>query len=245
MDRDVYDSMCKNEENHWWFSSRRLIIQKILERFVGTQSSSVLEVGCGSGGSLNMLSAYGEVSAMELDERAREAANSRGVCDVKKGRLPDDIPFENNFDLICILDVLEHIEGDLAVIKALEKKLTPSGKLLITVPAYQFLWSEHDVIHHHKRRYSRSQLEALCLKSGLHVRYFSYFNTFLFPIILAIRLMSKVLKKSSGRGINKPSGFINKTLAKIFSSERFLLPQVTFPFGVSIILVAEKAEAPP
>ncbi len=242
MEQESYNEMFANEDVHWWFIARRLIMQKVLDRFyLNKKRGRVLEIGCGSGGNLQMLKEYGNIFAMELDDKARSMANSRNVCSVKKGKLPNDIPFDDSFDLICMLDVLEHIDDDLATLESVRDKLNKKGMLLITVPAYKFLWSAHDVAYHHKRRYLKKTLTNVVSKAGLNVKYITYFNTFLFPGIATARFMNNILGKNSGSDVNLPSNAVNILLTKIFSSERALLPAMVFPFGVSLLLVAEKA----
>lgn len=243
MKREVYNEMYANEDIHWWFVARRSIIQKVLDHyFRDKEQRKVLEVGCGSGGNLQMLKAYGNISAMELYDEARGLANSRNICHVKKGKLPNDIPFDNGFDLICMLDVLEHIYDDLAALQSIRDKLNQKGKLLITVPAYKFLWSGHDVVNHHKRRYSKKQLTGLVSQSGLKVKYATYFNIFLFPVVAVVRILNNILGKNSGSDVNLTSMPVNNLLTNIFSSEKALLPKIFFPFGVSILLIAEQTE---
>jgi len=243
MEREAYNEMYANEDIHWWFVAKRSIIQKVLDHhFRDKKQRKVLEVGCGSGGNLQMLKAYGNISAMEFDDKTRGLANSRNICHVKKGKLPNDIPFDNGFDLICMLDVLEHIDDDLAALQSIRDKLNQKGKIFITVPAYKFLWSGHDVVYHHKRRYIKKQLTGLVSKSGLKVKYATYFNTFFFPVIATVRVLNNILGKNSGSDVNLPSMSVNNFLTKIFSSERTLLPTIGFPFGISILLIAEKAE---
>ena len=196
MDKDLYLQHAKVEDKHWWFVGRRMIIDKIIRQLNLEQHSKIFEAGCGTGGNLNMLARYGEVSAMELDEIACQFANERKVTKVKLGSLPDHIPFSEEYDLIVILDVLEHIDDDLGAAIALNSRLKPGGWLLITVPAYQFLWSKHDEINHHKRRYTLRNLKQVIKKSGYSVHYSSYFNSFLFPVVAGVRLLKNVLKIS-------------------------------------------------
>ena len=242
MEQESYNEMHDNEDTHWWFVARRLILKKVLDQYFRDKKlGKVLELGCGSGGNIGMLQTYGNMFAMELDDGARKMANSRNICNVKKGKLPNDIPFDDNFDLICMLDVLEHIDDDLATLQSVRDKLNPKGTLLITVPAYKFLWSNHDVVSHHKRRYTKKHLIDIVSKSGLNIQYSTYFNTFLFPVIAAVRIMNKILGKNSGSDVKMSSSFVNSLLKKIFSSEQAFLPTTSFPFGVSILLIAEKA----
>lgn len=244
MDLESHEKRIANEDVHWWFVSRRKIIKTILAKYFDDRpENTILEVGCGSGGNLKMLSAFGDLVALELHDKARERANSRNICKVKKGRLPEDIPFDSGFDLICILDVLEHIENDLGALQSLQSMLNKNGKLLITVPAYKFLWSNHDTACHHKRRYFKRQLSRLVIKSGLSIQYRTYFNTFLFPGIATLRLLNKLLKKNQGSDVVLPPKFLNDFLATIFSSETIFLPRLGFPFGLSILIIADKKKS--
>ncbi|WGK70338.1 class I SAM-dependent methyltransferase [Candidatus Haliotispira prima] len=226
--------MHDHEDSHWWFSARRKIIQKILDRyFQDDNGNSVLEVGCGSGGNLRILSQYGNISALEYDDESRNLANNRKICTVKKGKLPQNIPFDTNFDLICALDVIEHIDDDLATVRALSSKLNPNGKLLITVPAYMFLWSGHDVANHHKRRYTQRELRNIASKSGLRIIYSTYFNTILFPVVAAIRWINNILGLNSNKSegdVRMPSSLTNKLLEAVFSLERTVIPYISFLF---------------
>jgi len=113
--------------------------------------------------------------------------------------------------------------------------------LLITVPAYNFLWSAHDEMHHHKRRYTRKQLKELILKNGLTIKYSTYFNTLLFPIVYSVRLVGKLINKIQPPDVNTPSPVINWILQHFFQLEIPLLNMTTLPFGVSILVIAEKA----
>jgi SAM-dependent methyltransferase len=241
MDKTAYVEMYHNEDLHWWFVARRKIIEKILTCYLNdTKERKILEIGCGTGGNLKLLSAYGNVYAVELDDDAVAMACKRGVCQVAKGSLPDDIPFEGVFDLICMLDVLEHIDDDRGTLEVIGEKVNPGGKILVTVPAFRFLWSEHDVALHHKRRYDKKQLMEILQISGFRIIYHTYFNMLLFPVIAAVRSLKNIYGKECGTDVNMPSRLINILLTAIFSSERFLMPHLTFPFGTSILLLAEK-----
>ena len=241
MQREAFLEMYHNEDRHWWSISRRMIVQKVLDSYLPDRDTRrILEVGCGSGGNLELLSKYGDLHAMELDDDAREMANRRGTCLVEKGFLPDNIPFTETFDLICMLDVLEHIDDDLRTLQEIRKRLNPRGKLLLTVPAHGFLWSAHDVALAHKRRYRKKQLIELIRISGFKTVYATYFNTFLFPVIAVTRFLHNALGKKGGTDVKMPSSFMNDLLIKIFSSEKLLIPRISLPVGVSILLVAEK-----
>ena len=244
MDKDFYLQYASMEDEHWWFVGRRQIIDSFIRQLHLPKNAEILEAGCGTGGNLVMLSAHGRVDAMEIDEIACALANQRQVTQVKNGSLPENIPFEGKYDLIVILDVLEHLDNDLAALKALYAKLKPGAWLLITVPAYQFLWSQHDEINHHKRRYFLKNLQQVVRKANYELHYKSYFNTLLFPPIAALRLMSKLLlsnRRYQDRGdLKMPSQFINRFLTLLFASEGYLLRCTRLSFGVSILLIARK-----
>jgi SAM-dependent methyltransferase len=241
MDKEAYSEMYLNEDRHWWFVARRMIIRKILSNYLPVERKRrILEVGCGTGGNLELLSTYGNVYAIEPDDEAVAMAGKRGLCHVVKGSLPDDIPFEGGFDLICMLDVLEHMDDDLGALESVGKRLHPEGKILVTVPSCKFLWSEHDVALHHKRRYGKKELIGLVQVSGFRIIYHTYFNTLLFPVIAAVRSLKKINGKECGTDVSMPSKFANLLLTAIFSGERFLLPRISLPFGTSILMLAEK-----
>jgi len=235
----LYPEMARLEECHWWWLARRQILTRMLARLNLPPDAEILEAGCGTGGNLAMLSRFGALYGMELDDSARQISISRGFGQIQSGRLPDQVPFgDRQFDLVLLLDVLEHLDDDLGALKALRKRLKPGGQLLVTVPAFKFLWSHHDTSHHHKRRYRRKQLRGTVEEAGFKVNFVSYFNTVLFPLIASIRLM----KKSVGGGddLKVPSTPVNRTLQALFASERHFLGPLRFPFGVSLILTAQR-----
>ncbi len=235
--------MQKTEHVHWWFVSRRRILAKILNSHLKPMDNrTVLEIGCGTGGNLQVLSRFGALSAMELDDSALKWAKEKKLCTVKKGSLPFDIPFENRFDLVCMLDVLEHIEDDERSLAEVRKILNPEGHLLLTVPAFDFLWNDNDVVNHHVRRYSKNKLVERLRQSGYQVKYCTYFNTFLFPMALANIFFNKIFNRKSGSGAVLPSKIVNHIFKIIFTSERVFLPNLSFPLGVSLLVFAENQE---
>jgi len=242
MEPSIYTLMASLEASHWWFAARRAIAEKIIKQLDLPPDTKILDAGCGTGGNLAMLSRYGQVHAMELDDQARQMANAKGFAQVLSGRLPDEVPYQQEqFDLIALLDVLEHVEDDRNTLEVLGSLLKPGGYLLISVPAFPFLWSTHDEVHHHKRRYFLGELKSKLENAGLEVGYASYFNTILFPLIFGARQFGKLLtnKRESG-DLTMPHPFINRLLFAIFSSERFVLGRWSLPFGVSAMAIARK-----
>lgn len=245
MERDVYARMAELEQDHWWFVARRAILVEALTRLVDLPPTArVLEAGCGTGGNLAMLSRFGEVSAFEPSAQARRMARGNGTFDVREGQLPDEIPFEpGGFDLVAALDVLEHVDQDLKSMRALWSQLRPGGWALITVPAFAFLWSGHDERHHHKRRYARDDLVAGLRAAGLSPVFVTYFNSVLFPVIAGVRVLKNALRLTDVEDDKMPAQLVNRTLRAVFASERHLVGRLPLPFGVSLLVVARKAEA--
>ena len=241
MDECIYTEMALVEDKHWWFAARRKILDKIISTLPLPTDAQILEAGCGSGGNLSMLTRHGRVYAMETNAQALAFAAAKGMAQIAPGHLPEQIPFTNQtFDLIAMLDVMEHLEDDAAALRALRTRLRPGGWMLITVPAYPFLWSRHDELHHHKRRYVANNLRAVIEASGCKIHYLSYFNTWLFPVIAAARLAS-IGDRSTGDMV-MPNKFINVLLTQIFASERLLLGRVALPFGVSLVALARNPD---
>lgn len=242
MDRAVYDRMAQIDEDHWWFTARRKIIEKVIRAQVAPSAgANILEVGCGTGSNLALLKRFGNVEAIEPDDTARELASRRGGVPVQGGLLPDGVTLEDGaFDLIAMLDVLEHIPDDRPALKALLPKLRKGGKLLLTVPAMPWLWSAHDEAHHHQRRYTSRTLAETVTSCGYRIRYQSHFNTVLLPLIVMARAVGKLTGKEGGDDAMPPAP-INSVLATLFSAESAWLGRFTLPIGVSLILVAEPA----
>lgn len=242
MDPHIYQQMRSLEDQHWWFSGRRRIVGQMLASIDLPEQTRILDAGCGTGGNLNFLSQFGEVTGVELDDGAAVLARERGSWSVLKGSLPDKMPFaEQRFDLIVLLDVLEHIDDDNASLRTLQNLLAPGGYLVLTVPAFPFLWSPHDEEHHHKRRYPAAGLQEVIQNAGLRLQYMSYFNTWLFPLVAAIRLVRRVFPAGEvGRDVALPKPVVNRMLKALFSSERHWIGRHRMPFGISLLAVARK-----
>jgi SAM-dependent methyltransferase len=242
MDIQMYQEMMEVEDKHWWFVARRSIIERVIRQLDLPEGAAIFEAGCGTGGNLAMLSRYGQVYAMELNETARSVASNLQLGKVDSGCLPHDLPFpDKKFDLIVLLDVLEHLEEDRASLQALSAKLKPSGWLLVTVPAFPWLWSRHDELLHHKRRYLLSQLQQTADAAGFSTHFISYFNFILFPLIATALLVQGRLNRG-GNEQNIPPGPINQLLTFLFALERHLIGRLSLPFGVSILLLAQKSK---
>lgn len=247
---EVYREMAAVQESHWWFAARRRVLRSVIGGLALPPQAQILEIGCGTGANLAMLSAFGRLSAMEYDDHARAIAANLGICPIFSGGLPEPIPAaldDGHFDLVCLLDVLEHIDDDSAGLARAKRLLKPSGRMLVTVPAYAWLWSAHDDAHHHRRRYTFGLLRQRARESGLTVARLGYFNCLLFPLIAAIRAAKKLAGRGQGReGLEgsdaaMPSAWLNALLSAAFGLERYVVRRTLFPFGTSVMAILSSA----
>ena len=243
MNPAAYEELDETESTHWWFVGRRAIVTAVIGRLALPKRARILEIGCGTGGNIEMLSKHGVLSAMETDAAARAIANRKanGACVVEAGSCPDDLPFTAaSFDLVCMFDVLEHIDEDVATLAAVRRLLAPGGRALITVPAYAWMWSGHDEFLHHKRRYTASTLEEKARRAGLCMVKQSYFNAALFPLAVLVRLQARLFRRNGTTGGAVPPSPINALFGRILAAERRVVARSGLPFGLSLLCVLER-----
>lgn len=186
-----------------------------------------------------MLSKLGTVTAFEHDLVALQMARGKGEFSLKQGTLPaGSFDYKHPFDLVVAFDVIEHVNEDLESLKRLRSLLKADGIMVLTVPAFPFLWSHHDEIHHHCRRYTRAQLDTIMRKAGFEVEYLSYYNSLLFPFVAGVRIIKNLLgiRDNYDDSITPPG--LNSALHKIFSAERYWIGKFSIPFGISLLAVA-------
>jgi SAM-dependent methyltransferase len=239
MERVVYEQMAELDQRHWWYRARREVLAALIRRRVRPPGGAqVLEIGCGTGHNLAMLAEFGHVDALELDEQARSLAEGRLGRTVMSAPLPElaDVP-EHHYDLVGAFDVIEHIDDDRAAMASIASRLKTGGKLVVTVPAHPWMWSAHDVVNHHKRRYSKRELRSLIESSPLRLDAIGYFNSLLFPVAVAERLSSKLRGKDEA-DLSLPPALINTALERVFAAERHLVGRLPLPPGLSLFAVA-------
>ena len=238
MERAVYDQMAALDERHWWYRARREVLAALIRRLVKPPANArILEIGCGTGHNFSMLGSFGHVDALELDDEVRRYAEKRLGREIMRAPLPElaDVP-ERSYDLIGAFDVIEHIDDDEAALASIATRLKPGGKFVMTVPAHPWMWSAHDVVNHHKRRYSKRALKRLMEHSPLRLDAIGYFNSLLFPAAVAERISSKLRRKEDA-DLKLPAAPLNTALERTFAFERHLVGRVPLTPGLSLYAV--------
>lgn len=241
---DVYEEMFRIEDTHWWYVSKQRIVASLIDRFAaggGGARLNIADLGCGCGAMLNRLKARHDVVGVDPSPLAIQFSAKRGIT-VQQGSFPNEIPLESEkYDVVLLLDVIEHLQDDYAGIRTAARLLKPGGVVIVTVPAYQWLWSDWDELHHHFRRYNRKMLRQVLHAGRLTIEMLSYANTTLFPLAAAARVVHKIRKKKiESADMQIPPAPVNAAFTAIYSSERLLLGRLPLPFGLSVAAVARK-----
>src|ERR1700677_2804003 len=197
MDRDYELQTHRAEDRHWWYRGRRQVLERAIDDLRLPARARILDAGCGSGRNMLELARHGTVTGVELSPTSVTLARERAVGEVIEGSVLD-MPFDSaSFDLAVSLDVIEHLQDDLAALRELRRVIAPGGSLLITVPAYQWLWSGHDEINHHHRRYTRRSLQHVAEQAGWKQARTTYFNSLLLPVAILLRVLERVDTKTT------------------------------------------------
>ena len=241
MQQHTYSIMYKVEETHWWFVGRRRILKSFLARIaqsLGKNKLQILDIGCGTGANLELLSEFGDAQGVDVSPEALTFCRTRGLAQVRQGEA-EHLPYEDSkFDLVTALDVIEHLDDDLSGLKEMRRVLHPDGRALIFVPAFMFLWGVQDDISNHRRRYRLSEIKDALRAAGFELERGTYANiTFFFPILLG-RLLMRITGFRPASENNLTIGSLNGALGKLLGAESVFLRHLNFPFGVSIVCVA-------
>src|SRR6266550_44961 len=250
MQQHTYAIMRRVEETHWWFAGRRRIIKNFLGRLCceitsgngGRSSVNILDVGCGTGANLERLSEFGEAEGVDISGEALTFCRERGLENVKQGEA-EALPFEaGSFDLVTGLDVVEHLDDDLAGLKEMRRVLRRGGRTLLFVPAFMFLWGVQDDVSNHRRRYTLKGLKRVVQEAGFEVERATYVNLTFFAPILVGRLFMRATRLRPESENNLTIGFLNGVLGRVLGAESLPLGYLNLPFGVSIVCVARSME---
>ncbi len=234
-----YPILYQVEDTHWWYVGRRRIIQSLVEKISTTlKNPKILDVGCGTGANLKMLAAFGKAEGVDISPQAVEFCRERGLDSVKLGAA-EQLPFEDNsFELVTALDVIEHLDDDVAGLREMRRVLRRDGRVLIFVPAFMFLWGVQDDVSNHRRRYTLPGLLKAVEAAGFEVEWSSYANISFFLPVLVVRSVMRWLglRAATEYGIN--ISLMNGPFSSLFAAERFVFKRGRLPFGVSAVCIA-------
>jgi len=228
------------ENRHWWYQGRRSVLERAIERLGLPEHARILDAGCGSGRNMVELAHHGIVTGVELSETSVELARARDVGEVLEGSVMDTPFDEDAFDLTVSLDVIEHLEDDVGALRELRRVTKPGGALLVTVPAYQWLWSGHDEINHHHRRYNRRTLLAAAESAGWNLDSSTSFNSLLLPIAILLRGLERFKPATTKSSLDLwiPPAPINWALRQPLNLEAAVIGRGgSIPAGLSLLAV--------
>jgi len=239
---DELEKMYRLEDVYWWFVGRRRLVRELVRKY-GVDRPRMLDVGCGTGGTLDAVASLGHVSGADAAQEALEFCRRRGHASLVRC-LAQDLAFaQGGFDVVLGCDLLEHVDDDAAAAGELARVLRPAGVVVLTVPAYQWLWSEHDEALSHRRRYSRRQLRELLEAAGLQPLKLTSAVSFVFPGVLLVRLLRRLRLKGTGLPhtlLMSVPPWANRLLVWLHDVETWIVCRWGFPFGTSIVAVAQK-----
>jgi SAM-dependent methyltransferase len=240
MDRDYELQTHQAEDRHWWYRGRRRVLDGAIAALGLPAQARILDAGCGSGRNMVELARFGTVTGVELSNTSVELARAREAGEVVEGSVLE-MPFaQDSFDLAVSLDVIEHLEDDLGSLRELRRTVAPGGALLVTVPAYQWLWSGHDEINHHHRRYTRRSLQRVAEQAGWRQVRTTYFNSLLLPVAILLRVLDRFSRKTTESSLDLwvPPEPLNTLLEQPLKLEAELIARGgRIPAGLSLLAV--------
>ena len=240
-----YPILYRVEETHWWYLGRRRIIQDLVQKICSTLNNpnpKILDAGCGTGANLKMLKAYGSAEGVDISPQAVEFCRERGLNSVKLGAI-EHLPYDDDsFDLVTALDVIEHLDDDLAGLREIRRVLRSDGRLLVFVPAFMFLWGVQDDVSNHRRRYTLPSLLKAVEAAGFSVEWSSYANISFFLPVFVVRTVMRLLKLRADTEYGINISLMNGPFSSLFAAERFVFKRGRLPFGVSALCIARRSE---
>jgi len=230
------------EEDHWWYRGRRRVIGGVIGGLELPRGARILDAGAGSGRNMVDLARRGRVTGVELSPASAEVARARGVGEVITGSI-DRLPFADDaFDLAVSFDVIEHVDDDRATLRELRRVVSPGGRLVVTVPAYEWLWSSHDEVNHHRRRYTRASLLSAAADSGWRPTRTTHFNSVLLPAAVALRAAERA-RRAPARphsDLHRTPMWLNRVLVRPLNAEARVIERGgRLPAGLSLLAVME------
>jgi SAM-dependent methyltransferase len=243
MQRREIEKMYETESNHWWFAGKRLLIRRLLGRRLEKPGLRILDVGCGAGATAVDFSSNGWVCACDRSLDSLEFVGKRGIAPRVAGEAPR-LPFRDGaFDIVLALDIVEHVDDDSAFVAELGRILAPGGALAVHVPAWPSLWSRHDEVLEHKRRYTRRGLDRLLRASPLHVEYVGWSNCAILLPTVGIRWARRMSKNEpDGADLGIVPAPINRLLLSLYAAEAKIAARTGLPFGVSLAAIATRPD---
>ena len=240
MKQEEYLKAYETEETNWYFVSRRNFFFKLLYKYIENKNNKILDIGSGAGIILKELNRYGKAIGMDFSRKAVELCKLRGL-DCIYGNA-NNIPFKDeSFDIVSAFGVIEHVDNDKEVLREIVRVCKRNGFIIIGCPAYQFLWSQHDIALHHKRRYNIKELKEKISEVNLEIKKISYIYSFIFIPVILLRLFRKVFgKEIKSDPFEKTPKFINNLFIKIEKIEAEIFKRINLPFGISIVCLARK-----
>lgn len=246
MKTSEYARMAEYEQTYWWHLGRLKIIETYLKKaHKKPENAKILNVGCGTGGTLPTLEKFGEVDNVDISDEALKFMKERGYSN-RLFKVEDiKLPFQDKtYDIVGAFDVLEHIKDQVGALKEWHRVLKDDGAIVLTVPAYQWLWTSHDDSLYHERRYTTKRLEQAAKEAGLRAQKRSYAVVFSLPLVVGFRFLNKALGRKMDAEtsyVNVP-GSVNKLFTNILSGEAKLHSKLNFPAGTSVVAILRKAK---
>jgi SAM-dependent methyltransferase len=239
MDSTLYELFYSLEDKHWWFQGRKHLVLSLLRRYLPCETPRILDVGCGTGGMLVEYQRSGDALGVDTAPEAAHFCHLRGLGMMVGSGI--ELPLADaSMDVVSALDVIEHVDDDHGMLAEMRRVCRPDGLLLLTVPAFQFLWSSHDDLNHHKRRYVIREIAALLDSTGFEPLKLSYYNSFLFPAAIVRKYMLRVRNHGSECHLERMPEPLNGLFRRILSLEAPVLARGDFPAGASIICAARR-----
>jgi SAM-dependent methyltransferase len=242
-----YRVMFEAEESYWWYRGLRVLLTALIARYAPTRRDAmILDAGCGTGANMKLLEAYGRVIGVDIAEPAIDFSRARGIPGDRVFLASvTDLPFRPNlFDLAISLDVICNIAEDVGAFAELARVLKRGGVAIVQMPAYQWLWSRHDVAVGHQRRYAARDLRDKLSRVGFHVERMMSANMLLFPFVAARRLLFERYSAANGRPVQSDISPLprplNALLSAFYAAEMRVASRIDFPYGLSLIAVARK-----